>query len=110
MDRANEISGFIETLGIPVAVALAFGAGGWWLIRYILTSIVAKITEAQMQTEEDIRDLKMITISLIEKSTALQGDLIRLDTMLRVKYGLPPDEVRIGRSLDYGKKNRPENK
>ena len=110
MDRANEISGFIETLGIPVAVALAFGAGGWWLIRYILTAIVAKITEAQMQTEEDIRDLKVITISLIEKSTALQGDLIRLDTMLRVKYGLAPDEMRIGRSLDYGKKNRPENK
>ena len=110
MERANEISGFIETLGIPVAVALAFGAGGWWLIRYILTAIVAKITEAQMQTEEDIRDLKVITISLIEKSTALQGDLIRLDTMLRVKYGLAPDEMRIGRSLDYGKKNRPENK
>ena len=93
-----------------MAVTLAFGLGGWWLIKYILTSIVAKITEAQMQTEEDIRDLKVITISLIEKSTALQGDLIRLDTMLRVKYGLAPDEMRIGRALDYGKRDRPKNK
>ena len=89
---------------------MAFGLGGWWLIKYILTSIVAKITEAQMQTEEDIRDLKVITISLIEKSSALQGDLIRLDTMLRVKYGLAPDEMRIGRALDYGKRDRPKNK
>ena len=86
---------------------MAFGLGGWWLIKYILTSIVAKITEAQMQTEEDIRDLKVITISLIEKSTALQGDLIRLDTMLRVKYGLPPDEMRIGRTRGI---DRPERK
>jgi len=65
VERANEISGFIESVGIPVAVALAFGAGGWWLIRYILTSIVAKITEAQTQTEEDIRDLKTLVILLL---------------------------------------------
>jgi len=44
---------------------------------------------------------------LIEKSTALQGDLIRLDTMLRVKYGLAPDEMRIGRTRDI---DRPERK
>ena len=105
MDRANEISGFIETLGIPVAVALAFGAGGWWLIRYILTSIVAKITEAQTQTEEDIRDLKTIVIGLIDKTSSAQNDLIRLDTMIRVRYGLPPDEPRIGRASEQGKRS-----
>jgi hypothetical protein len=105
VDRANEISGFIETLGIPVAVALAFGAGGWWLIRYILTSIVAKITEAQTQTEEDIRDLKTIVIGLIDKTSSAQNDLIRLDTMIRVRYGLPPDEPRIGRASEHGKRS-----
>lgn len=104
MERANEISGIIETLGIPVAVALAFGAGGWWLIRYILTSIVAKITEAQTQTEDDIRDLKTIVIGLIDKTSSAQNDLIRLDTMIRVRYGLPPDEPRIGRASEPGKR------
>ena len=104
MDKANEISGIIETLGIPVAVALAFGAGGWWLIRYILTSIVAKITEAQTQTEDDIRDLKTIVIGLIDKTSSAQNDLIRLDTMIRVRYGLPPDEPRIGRAPEHGKR------
>ena len=104
MERANEISGFIESVGIPVAVALAFGAGGWWLIRYILTSIVAKITEAQTQTEENIRDLKTIVIGLIDKTSSAQNDLIRLDTMIRVRYGLPPDEPRIGRASEHGKR------
>ena len=105
MDRANEISGFIESVGIPVAVALAFGAGGWWLIRYILTSIVEKITEAQNQSENDIRDLKTIVIGLIDKTSSAQNDLIRLDTMIRVKYGLPPNEPPIGRSSGYGKRD-----
>ena len=105
MERANEISGFIESVGIPVAVALAFGAGGWWLIRYILTSIVAKITEAQNQSENDIRDLKTIVVALIDKTSSAQNDLIRLDTMIRVRYGLAPDEPRIGRTPGYGKRD-----
>ena len=95
-----------------MAVTLAFGLGGWWLIKYILTSIVTKISEAQKKTEENIRDLRTITIALIEKSQSLQGDLIRLDTMIRVRYGLPPDEARIGRAADHGKrgKDRPGRK
>ena len=106
MEKANEISGFIESVGIPVTVALAFGAGGWWLIRYILTSIVAKITEAQTQTENDIRDLRTIVIGLIDKTSRAQNDLIRLDTMIRVRYGLTPDETRIGRIPGQGKRDR----
>jgi len=106
VDRANEISGFIETLGIPVAVSLAFGVGGWWLIRYILTSIVAKIDESQNKSEESIRDLKQIVIGLIDKTSNAQNDLIRLDTMIRVRYGLPPDETRIGRLSEKGKRDR----
>ena len=106
MERANQISGFIESVGIPVAVALAFGAGGWWLIRFVLTSIVAKITEAQMQTEEDIRDLKTIVVALIDKTNNAQNDLIRLDTMIRVRFGLAPDEARIGRLSEPEKKKR----
>ena len=112
MERANEISGFIESVGIPVAVALSFGAGGWWLIRYILTSIVAKITEAQNQSENDIRDLKTIVVALIDKTSSAQNDLIRLDTMIRVRYGLAPDEPRIGRTPGHGKRDsdRPDKK
>jgi hypothetical protein len=106
VERANEISEFIEAVGIPVAVALFFGLGLWWLIKYILTSIVTKITEAQTQTEDDIRDLKGIVVGLIDKTSNAQNDLIRLDTMIRVRYGLPPDEARIGRLPEPEKRKR----
>ena len=76
------------------------------MIRYILTSIVAKITEAQKKTEDDIRDLKEIVIGLIDKTNNAQNDLIRLDTMIRVRYGLAPDEARIGRLSEPEKKKR----
>ena len=87
----------------------ALGGALWWLIKYVLGSIVDKITEAQSQTEEDIRsirdndlkELKAIIVQLIDKTTVAQSDLIRLDTMIRVKWlDLPPDEKRIGRNPD----------
>lgn len=105
MDNANQISSFIESVGIPLATALALGGCAWWLLKYILNSVVAKIGEAQAQTEADIKELKGIIVQLIDKTTLLQGDLIRLDTLLRVRYGLDPDEKRIARSL-MGRKSR----
>ena len=49
MDNPTELAGFIESVGVPVATALGLGAALWWLIKYVLGSIVAKITEAQAQ-------------------------------------------------------------
>ena len=101
MDGANEIAGFIEKVGIPLAVAMGLGGMLWWLVKYVLQSIVDKITEAQAQTECDIKELRQILISLIDKNQLLANDLIRLDVMIRVKWlDLPPDEKRIGRNPD----------
>ena len=100
MDSPTELATFIESVGVPVATALGLGRALWWLIKYVLGSIVEKITEAQSQTEADIKDLKGIVIALIDKTTVAQSDLIRLDTMIRVRYGLAPDERRIGRNPD----------
>ena len=104
MDNAQQISSFIQDVGVPVATAIGLGGAAWWLIKYILGSIVAKVSEAQAQTEADIKDLKVIIIGLIDKTTQAQGDLIRLDTMLRVRYGLAPDAKRIARN-PHGKKS-----
>ena len=104
MDNPTELAGFIESVGVPVATVIGLGAALWWLIKYVLGSIVAKITEAQAQTEADIKDLKGIIIALIDKTTQAQGDLIRLDTMIRVRYGLAPDEKRIARNPDIKQK------
>jgi hypothetical protein len=101
MDSPTELAGFIESVGVPVAVCLGLGGMLWWLVKFILGSIVEKITEAQAQTEADIKELRQIVISLIDKNQLLANDLIRLDTMLRVKWlDLPPDEKRIGRNPD----------
>ena len=104
MDNANQISSFIESVGLPIATALALGGCAWWLLKYILNSVVEKIGEAQAQTESDVKELKEIIIQLIDKTTQSQGDLIRLDTLLRVRYGLDPDEKRISRSPNGKKK------
>ena len=100
MDNPAELASFIESVGVPVATAIGLGGALWWLIKYVLGSIVDKITEAQAQTEADIKDSKGIVIALIDKTTAAQSDLIRLDTMIRVRFGLAPDEKRIGRNPD----------
>ena len=108
MDGANEVANFIEKIGIPLATALGLGGMLWWLVKFVLGSIVEKITEAQSQTEKEIRDirnndireLKEIIVALIDKSSTQQTDLIRLDSMLRVKFGLDLDEKRIGRNPD----------
>ena len=108
MDSANEVAGLIEKIGIPLATALGLGGMLWWLVKFVLQAIVEKITEAQYQTEQeirairnnDIRELKEIIVALIDKSSTQQSDLIRLDSMLRVKFGLDLDEKRIGRNPD----------
>lgn len=100
MEGPTELAGFIESVGVPVATAIGLGGALWWLIKYVLGSIVEKITEAQSQTEADIKDLKQIVVALIDKTTVAQSDLIRLDTMIRVRYGLAPDERRIARNPD----------
>lgn len=100
MDNPAELASFIESVGVPVATVIGLGLALWWLIKYVLGSIVDKITEAQSQTEADITELKGIVVALIDKTTVAQSDLIRLDTMIRVRYGLSPDERRIGRNPD----------
>ena len=104
MENAHEISTFIQDVGVPVATAIGLGGALWWIIKYVLSSIVQRISEAQSQTEADIKDLKVIIVGLIDKTTQAQGALIRLDTLLRVRYGLDPDEKRIARNPNGKKK------
>ena len=108
MDGANEVAGFIESVGVPVAVCLGLGGMLWWLVKFVLQSIVEKITEAQSQTEQeirsirntDIRELKEIIVGLIDKSSAQQSDLIKLDCLIRICFKLELDEKRIARNPD----------
>jgi hypothetical protein len=108
VDGPNEIAGFIESVGVPVAACLGLGGMLWWLVKFVLQSIVEKITEAQSQTEQeirairniDIRELKEIIVGLIDKSSAQQSDLIKLDCLIRICFKLELDDKRIARNPD----------
>ena len=94
----HELSKFIEQIGIPLFVALALGGCAWWLLKYILNTVVERITESERQIEADIQELKAIIVQLIDSGQMTRGDLIRLDTFLRIQSGLDPDFSRITRS------------
>ena len=108
MDSPNEIAGFIEKVGLPLSVCIGLGGMLWWLVKFVLQAIVDKITEAQSQTEQeirairntDIRRLEEIIVGLIDKSSAQQSDLIKLDCLIRVCFKLELDEKRIARNPD----------
>jgi hypothetical protein len=108
VDGANEVASFIESVGVPVAACLGLGGMLWWLVKFVLQSIVEKITEAQSQTEQeirairntDIRELKEIIVGLIDKSSAQQSDLIKLDCLIRICFKLELDDKRIARNPD----------
>ena len=74
MDGPNEIAGFIESVGVPVATALGLGGMLWWLVKFVLQSIVEKITEAQSQTEQEIRAIRNTELELDDKRIARNPD------------------------------------
>ena len=55
----------VKEIGIPSAVAIGLGFGGWRIIQFILNDMLVKISE-----------LKDIVIKLIEKISGLKTELL----------------------------------
>tara|TARA_B110000495_G_scaffold66649_1_gene56819 strand:- start:5829 stop:6119 length:291 start_codon:yes stop_codon:yes gene_type:complete len=85
----EQIAGLVEKLGIPIVGLLFVGWGFWKIIKWLQVSLTGKIDN---QTN--------IIIQLIDRIRVLQTDILKLDTMIRVKYGLDVDEERIERKND----------
>ena len=81
------VADLIERLGVPVVGLLLIGWGFWKIIKWLQDSLTGKIGH---QTE--------ILIQLIDRIRVLQTDILRLDTMIRTRYGLDADEKRIARA------------
>lgn len=60
--------------------------------------IISKLDQVQHENKEAEEESKGILIKLIDRIRALQTDVIRLDTMFRIKHKLPVDERRIERN------------
>ena len=93
-----EYSELISDLGIPVATALAAGAGLGWMMRFLTNNLTKKLDEVVEDNQKSDEELKGIVVKLIDRIRALQTDVIRLDVLFRVKHKLPVDERRVQRS------------
>tara|TARA_Y100001963_G_scaffold131133_1_gene188124 strand:- start:222 stop:533 length:312 start_codon:yes stop_codon:yes gene_type:complete len=98
----NDFSSLIETLGFPIAITVGLLAALFSLIRWMASNVVgqiiSKLDQVQHENKEAEEESKGILIKLIDRIRALQTDVIRLDTMFRIKHKLPVDERRIERN------------
>ena len=85
----------IEKLGVPIVGLLLIGWGFWKIVKWLQDSLTGKIS---YQTD--------IIIQLIDRIRVLQTDILKLDTMVRTKYGLEVDENRISRADEPAKRKR----
>jgi hypothetical protein len=91
----EQTADLIEKLGVPVVGLLLIGWGFWKIVKWLQGSLTGKIA---YQTD--------ILIQLIDRIRVLQTDILKLDTMIRTKYGLDVDENRISRADEPAKKKR----
>lgn len=91
----SEIPDLIEKLGFPIAMVIMIGWGLWKIVKWLQDSLTGKIG---YQTD--------ILVQLIDRIRVLQTDILKLDTMIRTRYGLEPDEERISRANEPRKAKR----
>jgi hypothetical protein len=105
----DNISVLISELGVPVTVALMAGAGLWFTVRWLQSLLMRRLDELEVISRETASEMlrstqkeesvsREILIKLIDRIRALQTDVVRLDTMFRIKHKLPVDERRIQRN------------
>ena len=85
----------IERLGLPVVGFLLIGYCFWKVIGWLKDSLTGKLN-SQMD----------ILVQLIDRIRVLQTDILKLDTMIRTRYGLDADEERISRADEPVTKKR----
>ena len=83
----NQTADLIEKLGMPIVGLLLVGWGFWKIVKWLQDSMTGKIG---YQTD--------ILIQLIDRIRVLQTDILKLDTMIRTRYGLEADQERIARA------------
>ena len=93
--QLDQTADLIEKLGVPIVGLLLIGWGFWKIVKWLQDSLTGKIS---YQTD--------IIVQLIDRIRVLQTDILKLDTMVRTKYGLDVDENRISRADEPAKRKR----
>jgi hypothetical protein len=90
----NVLAKFIETVGVPVALAAACGFVVWWLLKWLTGSLGAQITEIKQEIKDEtdevqgeIKQLHGITISLIDRIRVLERNTLLAHTTILSQLG-----------------------
>lgn len=83
----SEIFLIIAEVGFPIASALGAGVFVYFVIKYILTSVV-----------NQIKGLQGIIVALDNRVKTMNHDIIRVDAVVSAALGLRPDLERIARA------------
>lgn len=83
----QEIFLIIAEVGFPIAAAMGAGVFVYFVIKYILTSVVSQL-----------RGLQGIIMALDNRVKTMNHDIIRVDAVVSSALGLRPDLDRIARS------------
>ena len=85
---------FIETVGVPVAMAVACGFLVWWLLKWLTGSLGTLIKEIKQEIKDEtdevqgeVRQLHSITISLIDRIRVLERNTLLAHTTMLGQLG-----------------------
>lgn len=77
----------IAELGFPIVAAIGAGVFIYFVIRYILSSVVSQL-----------KGLQNIIVALDNRVKTMNHDIIRVDTVVSSALNLKPDLERIARA------------
>ena len=89
----------IETLGIPLAVALCLGIGLWKLIQFLLKDLKTDIADQQEELQAQLKSQQTILVRLIDRVRTLEINTMMAFTALLTKSGCDIPDWREPRAV-----------
>ena len=88
------IGKFIETVGVPVAMAAACGFVVWWLLKWLTGSLAVQIREIKQEIKDEtddvqneVKQLHGIAIGLIDRIRVLERNTLLAHTTMLGQLG-----------------------
>ena len=84
--ESTDVINVIETLGFPVFIAMILIGGIYFMLKWVMNTLMDKIN-----------GLWNMTTKLIDRTRSLDNSIVRLATMIRLLNEIDPDWERLGK-------------